>query len=294
MRKAEMLATPLISIVLPTYNGFRFLKQAIQSCVAQTYQNWELIIVDDASTDETSTIVADSVRADERIRFIRHETNRKLPAALNTGFAQAKGELFTWTSDDNFFRANALGEMVGFLQQHPEIGLVYTDYSTVDSQGVELERIRVKEPNLLIYSNCVMASFLYRRQVAQKIGGYREGFFLVEDYDFWLRASVDFRLAALHSNLYCYRVHSESLTSKHAERQERQRTRAQIEHVSRNIGREKKGRILVELAWLAWLRRDRTSAWGLFARAAIYAPHRVGLSFFRKVRASHRVARPDQ
>ena len=92
-----MKRNPLVSIVLPTHNGARYLEQAVQSCLDQTYRNWELIIVDDASTDETPALIARLVAADSRIRSIRNEVNQKLPGALNTGFAQARGEYLTWT-----------------------------------------------------------------------------------------------------------------------------------------------------------------------------------------------------
>src|SRR6516162_6752271 len=102
---------PLISIVLPTFNGARYLREAIESCLHQSYPNWELILVDDASTDETPSIIADYLARDRRVTSLRNPVNRKLPGSLNAGFAQARGELLTWTSDDNCYRPHALNEM---------------------------------------------------------------------------------------------------------------------------------------------------------------------------------------
>ncbi|HEY7975548.1 MAG TPA: glycosyltransferase family 2 protein, partial [Ktedonobacterales bacterium] len=99
---------PLISITLPVYNGARFLPESLASIVAQTYTNWELICVDDTSTDATPTVLAEWAARDARIHVIRHEVNKRLPGALNTGFAAARGELLTWTSDDNRYRPDAL------------------------------------------------------------------------------------------------------------------------------------------------------------------------------------------
>ena len=107
---------------------------AIQSCLDQTYPNWELIIVDDASTDDTPVRIAQYVAGDSHLRSVRHETNRRLPAALNTGFSQAKGDYLTWTSDDNCYRPNALTEMVAFLESEPEVDIVYTDYTEIDEK----------------------------------------------------------------------------------------------------------------------------------------------------------------
>src|SRR5918994_1870306 len=132
-RQAE--PEPLISIVLPTYNGSRYLREAIDSCVAQTYQNWELIVVDDCSTDATPGIVAEYVGRDPRIKSIRHETNKKLPQALNTGHAAARGHYLMWTSDDNRLLTFAIEELTAFLEHNPRVGLVYADSVLIDKTG---------------------------------------------------------------------------------------------------------------------------------------------------------------
>ena len=85
------MTLPVVSIVLPTYNGSTYLGEAIESCLAQTYPAWELIIVDDCSTDATPALLAQYAARDQRIRVIRHEENRKVPGALNTGHAAARG-----------------------------------------------------------------------------------------------------------------------------------------------------------------------------------------------------------
>src|SRR5262245_43666619 len=110
--------SPLVSIVLPTYNGSRFIQKSIESCLHQTYRRIELIIVNDCSTDETPAIIEEYAKGDSRVRIIHNATNQKLPLSLNIGFAAAKGEYFTWTSDDNYYAPNAIEKMVDVLQQH--------------------------------------------------------------------------------------------------------------------------------------------------------------------------------
>jgi hypothetical protein len=141
-----------------------------------------------------------------------------LPAALNTGFSQANGIYFTWTSDDNLYRPKALELMVDYLESHATIDIVYTDYTEVDEQGRMLRMTSAAQPERLGHGNCVGTSFLYRRLVHEALGGYAEDFFLAEDYDFWLRASAMFRLAPLHHDLYLYRQHGLSLTALQRER----------------------------------------------------------------------------
>jgi glycosyltransferase involved in cell wall biosynthesis len=203
---------PLISIVLPTYNGSRYLREAIDSCVAQTYQNWELIVVDDCSTDATPSIVAEYVSRDRRIKSIRHETNKKLPQALNTGHEAASGEYLTWTSDDNRFLPAAIEEMARFLQEHPTVGIVYTDTVLIDDAGKYIADSPALPPSRLAYMDAMRGCFLYRRTVYEALGGYDTDLFLAEDYEYWLRAYRQFELAPFHKTLYEYRWHDQSLT----------------------------------------------------------------------------------
>ena len=104
----------LISIILPTYNGEKYIRESIDSILNQTYKNWELIIVNDCSTDQTPTIVDEYATKDSRIKIINNAMNLKLPKSLNIGFKEAKGEYYTWTSDDNIFKPTALEVMALF------------------------------------------------------------------------------------------------------------------------------------------------------------------------------------
>src|SRR6185369_2592585 len=100
----------LVSIILPVYNGAAYLTEAIESVRNQTYRNWEMIIVDDASTDRTPEILRPLPSEDARIRIVRNEVNRKLPASLNIGFSQSRGEFSGWIASDDRFHPDALME----------------------------------------------------------------------------------------------------------------------------------------------------------------------------------------
>jgi glycosyltransferase involved in cell wall biosynthesis len=215
--QSSTIEQPLVSIVLPTHNGSRYLAESIESVLRQTHTNLELIIVDDASTDRTPELIAGYVRQDPRIRTVQHQENAKLPAALNSGFRIARGEYLTWTSDDNLYRPDALAVMVGALQQHPDVGLVYADYSEIDEHGRTIRGIHVHPPEKLAHLNSVSACFLYRREIYETIGDYDPSFFLAEDYEYWVRASLAFRLRPIHRDLYLRRRHEASLTSRFRE-----------------------------------------------------------------------------
>ena len=111
---------PKISIILPTYNGQLYIREAIESVIKQIFKDWELIIVDDCSSDNTLDIIKEYEKLDSRIRVIHNEVNKKLPASLNIGFSYAKGEYFTWTSDDNLYLPSALYRMNLYLDENPD------------------------------------------------------------------------------------------------------------------------------------------------------------------------------
>jgi glycosyltransferase involved in cell wall biosynthesis len=203
-----------VSIVLPTYNGSRYLQEAVDSIINQSYRRWELLIVDDASTDETPRLLTSLVARDPRIRSIRNAQNRRLPASLNEGFARVAGELLTWTSDDNVYQSEAIAVLVDFLASHPEIDIVSSDYTEIGEDGSPIRHVALPDAISLAFDNVIGPCFLYRARVQERLRGYAEDLFLVEDYDFWLRASCHFRFARLSRDLYNYRVHSGSLTTQ--------------------------------------------------------------------------------
>ena len=203
-----------ISVVLPTYNGGQYLPYAIESVIAQTYPYWELIIVDDCSIDNTGEIGLMYARRDSRIVYLRNEINLKLPSSLNRGFSYASGEYHTWISDDNVFLPNAFEIMARVLNAHEEIDLVYCSIKHIDSNGNALRAPRLPmSPRLLYFYNTVQACFMYRSEIFRCLNGYDKNLFLVEDYDFWLRAYRYHRFFHIEEAPYLYRIHGDSLTS---------------------------------------------------------------------------------
>lgn len=213
------MQNPLISIVLPTYNGAKYLDESIQSCLSQTYGNWELIIIDDCSTDGVTPALVDAwAKRDSRIHTFHNSVNRRLPASLNIGFSQARGEFFTWTSDDNRFAPDALAVMIKALLGRPSTDLVYAGYDLIDGTGKKTGQVSTRPLEDLWMTSVVGACFLYRSHVHTALGGYDENLFLAEDYDFWLRASCRFKMEPLSEILYEYRYHEGALTSTHSEK----------------------------------------------------------------------------
>jgi GT2 family glycosyltransferase len=253
-----MTACDAISVVLPTHNGGDYLDQAIESIVAQTFPHWELIVVNDASTDDTASRIGAWADRDRRIRPIHLETNRRLPGALNEGFRHATADLLTWTSDDNWYAPQAFARMADLLKHQPDVDFVYAGVTKVDAAGRTIGQSPPGPPEDLAVTNCVGACFLYRRKVAEALGGYSEDLYLAEDYDFWLRASTQFRLQPLDELLYFYRIHSESLTEKHT-RAISLATQEAVERWLRGPGGptgSQRGRALESLGLRAMIRGD--------------------------------------
>lgn len=201
-----------VSIVLPVYNGAEYLAESIESVIAQTYANWELIIINDCSTDDSIAIASDYAAKDARIKVFTNPQNLKLPKTLNAGFEHASGVYYTWTSDDNKYKPNALRIMVENLERNPDAVMVYTNYTTIDSGGIAMGLVNEPEPKYMFTRNVVGACFLYRADTAKKIGEYDPNLFLAEDYDFWIRLYKVGRILHIEDNLYYYRVHGKSLT----------------------------------------------------------------------------------
>ncbi len=201
-----------ISIVLPVYNREKLLPLAIESCLNQSSKDFELIIIDDCSKDNSVLVAKKYAEQDSRIKVIVNETNKKLPSSLNIAFKEARGQYFTWTSDDNLFHENALEEMSSILDNSPDIGLVYTDYTLIDDHGKVGARLYQEPPEFLPIRDCVGACFLYRADLAKQVGGYNENMQLVDDYEYWLRFGLITKFAHISESLYFYRVHEQSLT----------------------------------------------------------------------------------
>lgn len=202
----------MISIVLPVYNGEDSLKKSIDSILEQTYNDFELIIVNDCSNDNTAQIIEEAVQGDPRVRCITNRINQKLPGSLNIGFAEARGEYYTWTSHDNMYHKDALKAMVNELEKESCVGMVYCDFMIIDKNDNKIGICRQDMPEALAWKNPVGACFLYRREIAEEIGGYDTELFLAEDYEYWLRIWEKSKIVHIPQVLYYYRKHEKSLT----------------------------------------------------------------------------------
>lgn len=211
--EGESEKVPKVSIIMPVYNGEKYLEEAIQSILLQTFQDWELWLVNDCSTDSSLKIMEKYARKNDKIQIITNPENYQLPRSLNIGFRHARGTYLTWTSDDNFYQPDAVEVMVRELENHPDCGLVCCDVDYLFEDGSVMAH-RFPDASRLYLENVVGACFLYRREVLETVGEYDPAMFLVEDYDYWLRISQKYPVVHIPRCLYQYRFHKQSLTTQ--------------------------------------------------------------------------------
>jgi len=176
--KREMITTPLISVIIPVYNGAEFLPAALASVRAQAYTPLELIVVDDGSTDQTAQVVQ---RLGDDIHYL-YQQNQGPAAARNTGIAAAQGELITFLDADDLWPADKLAQQVAALAAAPGAALSwgYTQISVYDEAPRAL-------PPLAPSWYPLLGSILCRRAVFQQIGGFEASLRYAEDVDWFMR-----------------------------------------------------------------------------------------------------------
>jgi glycosyltransferase involved in cell wall biosynthesis len=190
---AKVYETP-VSVILPTYNRAHLISRAIKSVLDQTYQNLELIVVDDGSTDDTKYVVK-SVD-DERIKYVKHEQNKGANAARNTGIRTAKNDYIAFQdSDDQWFPEKLEKQMKIFDRLSPKVGVVYTGYWRIRNNTKEYSPFSVaqKDGNLsrvLLGKNCVPTSTsVVRKACFEKIGVFDEQLPRLQEWELWIRIS---------------------------------------------------------------------------------------------------------
>ena len=223
---------PKISVVLPVWNQADFLRDSVRGILAQTYDNFELIIVDDGSDDDLSA-TSEPWADDPRVRIIRRP-HEGIAAALNAGFREACGDFFTWTSADNLMKPGMLSALLGFLLRGPRVQMAYANIELIDGKGGllrgsdvrpmhqrphathELDLPPTTEALGLEADNFVGSCFLYRRSAARAAGEYDGSLPGAEDYDYWLRLGEIGEVRRIDDEecFYAYRVHDDSLTGR--------------------------------------------------------------------------------
>lgn len=221
-----MLAThPEISVIMSVYNGGSFLKQAIESILNQEFQNFDFIIVNDGSDDDTSKILDEYSKIDERIKVINNEEKRGLTFSLGLAIAKSNAPFFARMDADDLSLPDRLGKQLDFVKNNPEVAVVSSNAIVIDGNGREVKKVTLPPDNLFVRllprrNLFVHGSTMIRRASFDIIGGYNKKFLLAQDYDLFLRFLKNgYKLANLSDYLYELRSNPGSLSVKRVWRQ---------------------------------------------------------------------------
>jgi glycosyltransferase involved in cell wall biosynthesis len=246
-----------ISLLIPAYNREPFIAAAVGSALRQTYENFELLVWDDGSTDATADVAERAAANDPRVKIVR-APHAGVCSSINAAAKQLTGKYFGWLDSDDAIAPTALAETATFLDSNPTVGMVYTDYLAMDESGhVRGPGSRTKIPysrDRLLIDFMTFHFRLMRRDAFDRAGGIDESAAGAEDYDLCLRLSEQCEIRKLARPLYFYRVHDKSVS-----REERlwqiMQSREAIARALVRRGMDKEFEIDVELVGRFRLRR---------------------------------------
>ena len=206
-----------IAVIIPAYNQAQYLTKAIQSVLEQTLPDFELIVVDDGSTDETRQLL-DGIR-DNRLRVI-HQSNAGLPSARNTGLQKSSASLVTFLDSDDYFLPDKLEILSMYLEEHPEIGLVAGKAKYIDHAGNAMVRpesppVPLSMHALLLENPICVSGIMLRREWLKRVGAFDETLRACEDWDLWLRLlAAGCPMAWVDHPVVAYRIHPGQMTGQ--------------------------------------------------------------------------------
>ncbi len=235
---------PRVSILMAAYNAENFLSQALDDLLAQTWRDFELIVVNDRSTDATAAVLQSYALRDDRIVAVRNERNLGLPASLNRGIEHCRAPVIARADADDRYMPDRLERQLDYLDAHPEVGLLSCAVEKIDKDGRSLfvtrfptkdGEIRMRE----LFVNCFShPGSVFRRALVQEVGGYDEAFLTSQDADLWLRLRRRTKAANLDIPLVRYRKHPQQSRSGRSRKAENQSLGVWQRGLQEYLGRE--------------------------------------------------------
>ena len=237
------MSIPRITVAMSVYNNAPYLAPAIDSILGQTFTDFEFLIVDDGSTDDSGAIINRFAAEDSRIRPI-HQANAGLIVSLNRIISEARSDLIARMDGDDIALPDRFARQVAFLDANPDIGVLGTGCTVIEENGMpstyRFENVVSTEAILDDLKNgppLCHPSVMMRRDVVRAVGGYHRAYRHCEDYDLWLRLSEHVKMANLPDRLLLYRHSMTQVSTRHAYAQKIGAAIAWQAHVEREAGR---------------------------------------------------------
>jgi glycosyltransferase involved in cell wall biosynthesis len=252
--------TPRVSVIIPAYNCAEYIAETIESVLNQTYSDYEIIVVDDGSTDATREIVQ---AYGDRLQYI-YQKNQGAAAARNRGTRLARGELIAFLDGDDLFLPDKLAAQVAYFDANPSVGMVKTGWQIIDQQGNFVSNVepwhyapKLDLATLVLYKVSRPSALMVHRDWCERTNGFNTSFAIGEDLDWMLRlALMDCEIAWIRQIHTCYRQHSDSLMSSGSRLRSDMETvmdqffdRADVPDSIRQLKAQERYQSLV---WIAW------------------------------------------
>ena len=219
MPSISKLELPSVSIVTPSFNQARFLEATIQSVLAQDYPKIEYIVVDGGSKDGSIDIIK---RYSDQLAWWVSESDRGQTDAINKGFERATGDIFAWLNSDDTYEHSAVSDAVVFLQENPEVGLVYGDANFIDADGKVIGKFNAQQTNLTRLQRggvyIPQQSAFWRAKLWHEVGPMDPSFYFAMDYDLWVRLARVSEIRYTPQLWANFRLHGEAKTISADER----------------------------------------------------------------------------
>lgn len=216
----KIVNTPLVTVLMPVYNADLYVKQAIESILAQSYANFELLIINDGSSDGSVNVIKSFT--DERIHLVENETNLGLIATLNKGFDMAKGKYIARMDADDVALSNRLNEQVSFLEKNPEVGVYGCAYVDLKHGQEGKQTVFLSDhdalKSVLLFNSCMgHPTVIFRTEVLRSNElKYNPEFKHAEDYEFWVRTIELTKFSNSPKVLLQYRIHDKQVSTTEA------------------------------------------------------------------------------
>jgi glycosyltransferase involved in cell wall biosynthesis len=234
---------PKVTVLLPVYNGAKYIREAIDSILAQTYRDFELLIIDDGSIDDTAEIIHSYAQQNKRVR-IYQQPNQGLIATLNKGLELTRGKFIARIDQDDIMKPNRIEEQVSVLESHDNVAVVGSWMEVINEDGMKVEKWKLPYTS----SDCDFSSYLYgdipvghpcvmyRAEVVRSIGGYRAEYVHAEDVDLWFRIELTGQsIINIPKCLTLYRQHDDQTTALYRKVSTNSRNKAFAYYLSKKL-----------------------------------------------------------